>query len=305
MKTITITGFRRPHLFAALIDSLIANDLDGWRVNIQIEPSSIAGEFETIATEKLAGIAWSITVNPAVLGIRENPFRLLRRSFEEGAEVVLYLEEDLLLATDATELARWYSDNHRPHWMMLSLLSGGCGSAGLISEPSVPSLLFESKSFNSLGFVCRRAEWEQHLRDAWLLDPAVNINSEGGPAPGWDWAIYHHLIRAQGMFSLQPAAARAVHNGREGGEFCKPDWHDLAFVGLDLVAKTGERQPFSIVAPEFLPPRLRRQVLLWAQLNDALGVLGSRTAELAALRAEVERQRTGNLWSRLIQVIKP
>ncbi len=305
MKIITITGYRRPHLFAELLDSLIANDLEGWRVNIQIEPSNAAGAFERIAAEKLAGIEWSVLINPDVLGIRENPYRLLSRSFEEGAGLVLYLEEDLLIAKDATELAQWYGDNHRPEWMMLSLLSGGCGSAGFISDPQHPSLLYESKSFNSLGFACRRAEWDRHLRGAWSLDPAANTNSFGGPAPGWDWAVYHHLIRTRGMFSLQPAAARAVHNGREGGEFCQPDWHDIAFVGLDLAMGGGEREPFEVVPGKKLPPQVRRQVLLWEQMNEALEVLGNRTSELATLKGDLEKWRSGSLWRRLLQALNP
>lgn len=305
MNVITITGYRRPQQFAALLDSLLANALEGWRINIQVEPSDTAACFEQIAADKLDGVQWSVRVNPQRIGVRGNPFCLLNRSFGEGAELVLYLEEDLLIARDTTQLARWYQVNHRPEWMMLSLLSGICGSAGFISDPGYPALLFEGKSFNSLGFACRREEWYGHLRDAWHLDLTANTNSVGRPVLGWDWAVYHHLIRTRGMFSLQPTAARAVHSGREGGEHCQPEWHDIAFVGLELVAGDRGSAPFTVVPRDELPPQVRRQALLLEQMNEALEVLGSRSSELAMLRAELERWQSRNLWRRLLLALNP
>ena len=99
--------------------SLAANDLRGWNIFIQLEPSEFVEDFRTAAAEILSATPTSIVVNAERLGVRLNPYRLLSRVFNEGADLVLYLEEDLLLSDDVTALALWYANNHRPEWMSL------------------------------------------------------------------------------------------------------------------------------------------------------------------------------------------
>ena len=238
-RAITITGWRRPELFHALLKSLAANDLRGWQIFIQLEPSEYSEAYCAAAAEILSGVPLSITVNPERLGVRMNPYSLLSRVFEEKVDFVLYLEEDLLLAPDATALAEWYGANHRSEWMCLSLLSGGCGSKGFISEPNHPELLFAGKSFNSLGFAFRRDEWERHIRPAWLSDEIV-YTCYGQGRGSWDWSVYQHVIMTDGLYTLQPAAARATHTGR-CGMYCQPEFHDAAFAGLRSCRRIGGR----------------------------------------------------------------
>jgi hypothetical protein len=285
MRAITITGYRRPHLFRVLLDSLLVNDLNGWTIHIGLEPGDCTDEFGRIAAELLQDVSYTFHVNSRVLGIRENPYQLLQRTFNEGAELVLYLEEDLLLARDTTMLAKWYANNHRSEWMCLSLLSGGCGSAGFISDPQYADLLFPSKSFNSLGFVCRRQEWSDHLRDAWMNDSIHNLTLAGTPISGWDWAVYFHLIRNDRLYALQTVGARATHTGREGGVYCLPDMHDIAFECLGLAAISSGCPSYRVVTHDALPAHVRRQALLWDQANQALRVMERQSAEIHALKS--------------------
>lgn len=48
-KTITITAFNRPHYFEQLLSSLVKNNLDDWKIYIQIEPSHKVEQFTKIA----------------------------------------------------------------------------------------------------------------------------------------------------------------------------------------------------------------------------------------------------------------
>jgi hypothetical protein len=290
-RAITITGYRRPHLFRMLLQSLAANDLRGWQIYVQLEPTEFIEEYRAATAELMAGIPISIEINSSRLGVRFNPHRLLDRVFNEGAELVLYAEEDLLLSADAITLAQWYFDHHRPEWMSLSLLCGGCGSAGFISDPNYPDLLFPSKSFNSLGFALRRNEWQRHFRDVWLYDHPQAKTLEGQPMVGWDWAVYHHLLVTEGLYGLQVAAARATHTGREAGVYCTPEWHDLAFGGLKLAEGSRATRNYQVVSIEALPPSLRRQALLWQQANIALRVIEERSSHVATLMREIEGLR--------------
>jgi hypothetical protein len=237
LRSITITGFRRPFLFRAMLGTLLANDLAGWRILIQVEPSPVADDFASIAAELLAGHDHDLVLNSSHLGSDENPFRLIERAFTEGSELNLYLEEDLLLAPDVTRLASWFERNHRPDWLCLSLISGGCASAGLLSKADYPGLLFPARSFNSLGFAVRRSEWQSPMREAWAHGHGFAHKHDGIRTGGWDWSIHRLLMANPELRTIQPALARATHNGRLAGEFCTPAFHDRAF--SDLPPMTG------------------------------------------------------------------
>ena len=255
-RVITITGWRRPQLFRTLIESLAMNDLHGWVIRVQLEPSQFVEQYRSVASEILGTI----------------PMICWTALFRQGAELVLYLEEDLQLAPDATALAQWYAENHRRGWMCLSLLSGGCGSEGFISDQRYPDILFLGKTFNSLGFAVNRNEWNAYLRPAWLAEEPI-YDCRVQRVDGWDWSVYLRLIRTRGLYTVQPVTARATHAGRHGGVYCTPEFHDAAFAGLEL-AEGGSRR-YRLVATQSLPPSLRRQALLWEQVNSALSVINA------------------------------
>ncbi|MGE0686240.1 MAG: hypothetical protein AB7P33_05830 [Dehalococcoidia bacterium] len=236
-RSITVTAMSRPHVFRQMLESLVRNDLDGWSVVIRVEPSERSHEFAPIAAELLAGIDYDLQVNAEVRGITFNPLLTIEEAFADGSGLNLYLEEDLLVSPDATALARWYQREHRPAWLCLNLLAGPCGSAGYLSNREHPDLLFETRTFNSIGFVMRREEWEAHARAAWLSgrpQGRASVHATWRFNWGWDWALYGLLASDTGLRSVQPALARATHNGRDGGTYASPAFHDAAFGKLPL-----------------------------------------------------------------------
>jgi hypothetical protein len=278
LRTITITAYRRPHLLQAMLQTLTANDLTGWRLLLGIEPSPFADENLNVIAKKLQGCDYEATVNDTVLGIKQNPFRLLERAFAGGSELNLYLEEDLLLSPDTTDLALWYQANHRPEWLCLNLLSGGCASAGLISNPDHPDLLFAGHAFNSLGFSVRRTEWERYMRQAWIDEPARIAQFDGEPTGGWDWSIFTMLMNDRHLRALQPVLARSTHNGRLAGKYCTPQFHDAAFGGLPIYDGTGGPLCYRVEPLEMLPTVVRRHARLWYEMTCALQALAQRSS---------------------------
>jgi hypothetical protein len=273
LRTITITAFRRPHLLASLLKTLAANDLAGWRVLIGIEPSPMADDNLAAAAKHLQGCNWDATINQERLGIKENPLRLMERAFAEGSQLNLYLEEDLLVSPDATKLALWYDANHRPEWLCLSLVAGGCASAGLLSNADYPDMLFAGHTFNSLGFAVRREEWQRYMREAWINEPARIAQFDGAPTGGWDWSIFALLMSSAQLRTLQPVLARSTHNGRLGGEHCSPEFHDDAFLGLPIYQGAADARTYRVEPLGLLPNAVRRHVLLWFEMTRALHAL--------------------------------
>jgi hypothetical protein len=279
MRTITITGYKRPELFDQLLTSLIRNDLTGWKIFIQVEPTPMAEDYLQVAARVLKGGDYDIVVNPSLLGVTQNPYALMDKVFSRhNSSLNIYLEEDMVVAPDVTRLALWYAERHRSEWLCLSLLSAGCGGLGFLSYPEHADLFFPSKAFNSLGFVVRREEWEAHIRRVWTRNDPADCRLDGGIAGGWDYAVYHHLLGQENLYALQSVAARALHTGREGGVNCKPEWHDLAFDGAVLPA--AKDLTYRHVALADLPPQVRRHALLWEQGHIALLALSLKERHL-------------------------
>ena len=264
-NTIVITGYRRPALFRDLLHSLVRNDLAGWRVAIHLEPSPQVPAFAQAAAELLAGQDYAITVNPRRLGIRANPFHALDLAFAAGAPGVLYLEEDLVVAPDATALANWYFARHRPEWLALGLLAGGCGATGYLSHAGHPGLLFAARTFNSLGFALRAQEWRGSVRGRWMRRAPARMRTYSTSSPvGWDWQLYALLVNSSRRRVLQPVLARAKHMGRDQGEFCTPAFHDRAFPYLPLASVAS--QDSEVRAIDELPPEVRGHAQLWDEM---------------------------------------
>jgi hypothetical protein len=234
-RSITLTGMSRPELFRETLRCLVRNDLAGWDIVIRIEPSAISGRFIEIAGELLAGSSYRVEVNERRLGLALNPFAAIESAFAQGSALNLHIEEDFLLAPDATAMALWYQRNHRPNWLCLSLLAGPCGSMGMLSNPAYPDMLFETRVFNSIGFALRREEWEAHVRPVWPVKPVSGgVGVRGWRyAWGWDWAVYGALVANRNLVTVQPAFARANHNGPLGEnilpDFLLVDWPDLPY----------------------------------------------------------------------------
>jgi len=268
-NVVVITGYRRPNLFRAALDSLSKNQLSGWRIAIQIEPTELVDEFQRIAEEILKGSDHNLTINPRRLGIRTNPFQALDTAFSSGAKGVLYLEEDLIISPDATLLSEWYFSHHEAGWLALCLLARGCGTSGFISNPDYPNLLFPSRTFNSLGFAVRDKEWRSFLRDAWMkLGPARMRTFKASLPVGWDWQIYSLLVNDARLRVIQPVLARSKHNGRDDGQFSTPAFHDRTFPHLPLA--TAKATSLEMDQIDALPLAVRDHALLWEEMTALL-----------------------------------
>jgi hypothetical protein len=260
-----------------MLRTLVANDLEGWRILIAVDPSPAAEEALQVVAKTLIGRDYEATVNADRLGISQNPLRLIERAFDRGSRLNLHLEEDLLLSPDATALSSWYQENHRPEWLCLSLIAGGCASAGFLSNSDFPDLLFDGHTFNSLGFAVRHEEWQRYMRPAWTNEPRRIVQYDGALTGGWDWSIYAMLMRHPNLRTLQPVLARSTHNGRLGGEHCTPQFHDAAFAGLPIHSGAPGTLAYRVAPLALLPSVVRRHAMLWLEMTRALHALAQRT----------------------------
>jgi len=212
MKTLSLTAFNRPSYLQKALQSLSRNDLAGYdRLYIGLEPGNaqvleICKNINFIDTE--------IIQNKSVLGVRDNPYSLLKTVFDRGSKLNVYLEDDVLISPDALSLANWY--DHLPardEYLCLSLFRK--------LEPLGVALVEESSKFDALGFVLSREQWCKYFEKYWYAQ-----------SNGWDHSI-RGMIKELGVKTLIPGQSRSFHIGREGGVHYRPQLHDRVHLKID------------------------------------------------------------------------
>lgn len=288
LRVITIPASDRPNLLRDTLASLATNDLEDWHISIGVEPGPRAAEIAAVCRERFGPDRCSIAINESVLGVRVNPRRLIERAFDAGASLVLHVEDDLVLAPDATRLARWYDENHRPAWLCLNLLAGACGSAGMLSDRRFPRAIVESRTFNSIGFAVRQPEWSAHMLQAWRSNEGPEV--AGGWAAnwrthaGWDWSVWGILAVNAGLRSVQPVLARANHRGRVGVH-ARPEFHQRAFDHIEIA--TAAERDYDFLSSEAIPREIRSHLNLFEELTELR--LAEERAAIRVGEAEIRR----------------
>jgi hypothetical protein len=230
-KTITVTANDRPHYLEKMLNSLRVNDIAGYQVVIALEPEcqenlALCREFDHVSK--------TVIINPRRLGVRNNPYSVLDYVFNKGSRANVYLEDDIELSPDAIALADWYFDQAQSaDCMGLRFFAKSEGKEDL-------SHVARTKVFSSLGFALTADQWRDRYEATWF-DDAHQLDGVG-----WDFSINALLQRSEGVYMLQPAVARSVHIGRDGGTHCLPDFHDSTF-GTVRIGRGRPREPYRLV----------------------------------------------------------
>lgn len=220
MKIITLPVATRPHYLKQMLNTLKQNNLDGWKLYVNAEPNKdvidVINEIDFIET--------SLIVNSERLGVRHNPFNVLDRAFEDGAEFVFHIEDDLILSPDALDLANWYYDTFKDN----PTTHINYGMFTYESDPDRPEdINVIVDKFVGLGWCTFSDNWYNYFQPNWFNDE-INKVVWGPNTWGWDWSIAA-IAKTQHLTSLQPLCGRSNHIGRSGGTYCAPAFHDQTF----------------------------------------------------------------------------
>ena len=169
---------------------------------------------------------YTIVENTTQLGVKENPYNILKTVYDLGSTVNIYLEDDTVVSPDITALADWYVQQDLNNVVCCNLMFGNCGATEHISDIKKPLLINKGHRFNSLGFIARNDQWNHYIKQFW--------HSERFGTTGWDWAVYKELQARPALIVLQPLCARANHIGRLNGTHCPIDLHDKIFSPIKI-----------------------------------------------------------------------
>lgn len=204
----TMTACSRPNYLAETLESLAANQhLDNFTLHFGVEP--VSPEVLQICS----GVRFMDTdvhVNATRLGVRENPYQLLKRTFDLGYEGVLYLEDDVILSPDAVELALHYANSEEAErHRCLCLYNMNSLSR---SEPAVVEIDQSIRRFAALGFFTTSKHWREFFGTIW------NTSEKG-----WDFSVAES---GDANRVAVPRVSRSHHIGRFGGVHYVANDHD-------------------------------------------------------------------------------
>ena len=229
-KTISYTAFNRPHYLEESLQHLIHNDLTNWHVFFQIDYSERIGDNLDVIKKVCANVEWSYQTNDVKLGCEKNTYKSLEYVFNDlHSDMNIYLEDDVIVSPDITQMADWYMHIDKNDIICLNLLYGSCGGRfHKYYKHLSKDIIHRVKQFNSLGLIFTKEQWEEYFKPYWLGN---TYNTDA-----WDCEIQGQWIENKNskMYTLQPDFARSNHIGRTGGAKCPTQFHDRTFRRIEL-----------------------------------------------------------------------
>lgn len=215
MRTITITSNNRPEYLQDVIQSLSRNKhLDKYQaLYCQLEPGDESAKCAEICN-RIGFINKKVIINDRKLGVRSNPYALLKYVFETmKSEFNVYLEDDVLLSPDCFDLIEAYYQSFKHKYCLLSFYN-------YASDPNKPTQLVESTEMVSLGMAFTKQNWLNQISRYWFDDRIVK--EMGICGVGWDWSIRAAILKYKWKV-LMPSFSRSKHIGKYRGTHCQPE----------------------------------------------------------------------------------
>lgn len=224
-NSITITANNRPHYLTQSLEALSrASGVNEWHLFVGLEPGN----------EACAQICRNINFMPATilyndeqLGVRGNPYNVLRHAFDAGSELNIHLEDDIVVSPDVCELAKWYHNlvpkdelfDVQVFFLNLFVTSTG----GAVNE------LTASDYFSPWGMVFNRYQWENLIEPYWW-DDEHRFKHEAD----WTLSLAERMNNNSKLVVLAPLLSRTTNIGRENGVHSNPARWDLLMNGLKM-----------------------------------------------------------------------
>lgn len=207
MKTICICTTGRMEYIGDLIESLRRNKTEGWNLYVSMEPGFEDVHSYIRSIDFIPVTAW---VNGRRHGPELNTFIAHWSAINDGADAVLYMDDDMLLSPDAIELCDWYLAHNEFHDPEHN--AGICLCSRNPNDPSRPNSVSPNDTWQGMvgqGYCYTRAQWFNFVkRNFWVHRPHF-----GGD--GYDWALGHSAVDLKKTI-LRPRLSRSRHMGREG-----------------------------------------------------------------------------------------
>lgn len=207
----TMTACSRPNYLAETLESLSENQhLDEFTLHFGVEP--VSQEVLQICSS-VRFMDTDVHVNETRLGVRENPYQLLKRTFALGYEGVLYLEDDVILSPDAVDLVLHYANSEEAERHRCLCLHNVDSRED--ADPAIVETNVDVQKFEPLGFYASSDNWLGFVSPIWHASLS-----------GWDWSLRR---AGEDNRIARPSISRSHHIGRFGGTHYVAKDHDPVY----------------------------------------------------------------------------
>lgn len=214
MRTITITAYKRPLYLKEMLKSLLPQIKGSdFKVYFAVEPGNqeVLDICQNFNYENKIVIA-----NPVKLGVRENPFQILKKVFNDGSDFNIYLEDDIVLSPDAIKAGEAYFDKQDKSKVFCFCLYHHESFKLNVKLPNNEIWLHDH--FAPLGWCCTKEQWTNYFEPFWHTH-----------ANGWDWSIVENA-KERNLKIYVCALSRSHHIGRFGGTHYSHKHHDHLYI---------------------------------------------------------------------------
>ncbi len=204
MKAICIPVFNRPALLRSTLDS-IPQGGSGWTVYLSLD-AKCSKEVEQIVTtcKRFPIKKWKHGVQ---IGCRLNTFTVCQIAFEDGAEAILSMDDDITLSPDALKLCEWYLS--QPALLDTKTNAGLSLCRRFLNDSTRPnSITHDDHGHLGQGHCFTRQMWKDFgARSFWAWEPHYH--------GGGDWSVAGEAVRTNRKI-YRPRFARAQHSAAVG-----------------------------------------------------------------------------------------
>ena len=218
-----ITAFNRPDCLYECLASL-RGQLDGCPpVYLHIDGG---GDRKAEMWSVAMGCRLDITVRleSENLGVNHNTKGTMDWIWSEGYDWAVYLEDDLVLSSDAMRLARWYVDNADAIDTQSGVGQIGAYCLCRLGGGRDPGGIILTRAFLGWGFLMSRAQYR-------AIEPAWLSGEKDDPPSMWDRHVARRIRGlSQDCYNCMPILSRVTNIGRDGVHFT-PGAHDKWMAG--------------------------------------------------------------------------
>jgi hypothetical protein len=259
-NSVTLTANGRPHYLERTLNALgRVKGISQWQLYIGLEPGCDAC---ARLCRDIDFMPVNILYNETKLGIRANPFNILKYAFDQGSHVNIHIEDDIILSPDLADLAIWYKQTiEKDKLFDVRVFFMGLFVTSILPEP--PDLLTVCDFFSPWGLVINRYQWEHHIEPYWWNDVHSYLGRKD-----WTLSLSERLNLEKGLVILSPLLSRSANIGREQGVHSYPERFDLMTKGLVMNHKTG---PFKYQITNQAKVPFRKLDYTSMTVNDSYG----------------------------------
>jgi glycosyltransferase involved in cell wall biosynthesis len=231
-KALVMTAFSRPKYLDEVLQTVKEADpkYSGYEVRVSVDPSSALPEITDVLHKYMLD---EMHIDVHFNAKREgdmNARNALARAFDDGVEVALYCQDDVILSPDVFKLVDWFGKlPNRDDYLCL-------WTHNYESDTSRPYAVVEDRGdtalrvrkdmarFHGEAFALSATNFNRYFRENWF--PSARAIMTPNKSSQGELSIL--LEDNPDLYALVPCLSRSTHIGRVGGG-SRPSFHDRVY----------------------------------------------------------------------------